>query len=87
MLRSSLFAYTVFIKNNEINKSCKLCQVRDKYTVGGIVFYKHLFLVSLKLRNEAGWYLFQWCSECEFHNLVYIKEECLPIAKCRQIFY
>ena len=31
--------------NNEINESYKLCQVRGKHTVGGIVFYKHLFLV------------------------------------------
>ena len=37
--------YMIFIKNNEINESHKLCQVRGKHTVGGIVFYKHLFLV------------------------------------------
>ena len=34
------------LKNNEINESYKLCQVRGKHTVGGIVFYKHLFLVN-----------------------------------------
>ena len=27
----------------------KLCQVSGKHTVGGIVFYKHLFLVYLKI--------------------------------------
>ena len=43
--RSTLFAYMIFIKNTEINESYKLCQVRDKHTVGGIVFYKHLFQV------------------------------------------
>ena len=43
--RSTLFAYMIFIKNTEINESYKLCQFRDKHTVGGIVFYKHLFLV------------------------------------------
>ena len=32
-------------KNNETNESYKLCQVRGEHTVGGIVFYKHLFLV------------------------------------------
>ena len=34
-------------KNNEKNESHNLCQVRGKHTVGGIVFYKHLFLVSI----------------------------------------
>ena len=48
MPRSTLFAYMIFIKNNEINESYKLCQVRGKHTVGGIVFYKHLFLVMMK---------------------------------------
>ena len=43
--RSTLFAYMIFIKNTEINESYKLCQVIDKHTVGGIVLYKHLFLV------------------------------------------
>ena len=43
-----MFAYMIFIKkNNEINESHKLCQVRGKHTVGGIVFYKHLFLVLI----------------------------------------
>ena len=51
--RCTLFAYMIF-KNNEINESYKLCQVRGKHTVGGIVFYKHLFLVS---------YFFQIMSE------------------------
>ena len=47
MPRSTPFAYMVFIeKYNEINESYKLCQVRGKHTVGGIVFYKHLFLVQ-----------------------------------------
>ena len=45
--RSTLFAYMIFIKNTEINESYKLCQVRDKHTFGGIVFYKHLFQVFL----------------------------------------
>ena len=35
----SLFAYMIFIKNNEINESHELCHVRGKQTVGGIVFY------------------------------------------------
>ena len=39
----------IFIKNNEIDESYKLCQVRGKHTVGGIVFYKHLFLVFFAL--------------------------------------
>ena len=46
MPRSTLFAYMIFIQNTEINESYKLCHVRDKHTVGGIVFYKHLFLVT-----------------------------------------
>ena len=47
MPRSILFAYMIFKNNeinesnNEINESYKLCQVRGKHTVGGIVFYKH----------------------------------------------
>ena len=45
MPRSTLFAYMIFIKSNEINESYKLCQVRGKHTVGGTMFYKHLFLV------------------------------------------
>ena len=35
----------MIFKNNEINESYKLCQISGKHTVGGIVFYKHLFLV------------------------------------------
>ena len=44
-----MLAYMIFIKNinNEINESHKLCQVRGKHTVGGIKFYKHLFLVLI----------------------------------------
>ena len=55
MPRSTLFAYMIFIKkNNEINESYKLCQVRGKHTVGGIVFYKHLFLVLFG-RSTIKW--------------------------------
>ena len=46
---STLFAYTFFYKN-EINKSNKMCKVRGKHTVGGIVFYKRTFLVLLVLQ-------------------------------------
>ena len=28
------------------------CQFRDKHTVGGIVFYKHAFLVSLETASS-----------------------------------
>ena len=48
MPRSTLFAYMIF-KNNEINESYEQCQVSGKHTVGGIVFYKHLFLVPFLL--------------------------------------
>ena len=41
----------------------KLCQVSGKHTVGGIVFYKHLFLVDFKarlvsdiVRNPICWF-------------------------------
>ena len=56
MPRSTLFAYisSFSLKSNEINESYQLCQVRGKYTVRGIVFYKHLFLhgvYSLSLFN------------------------------------
>ena len=47
--RSSLFAYMVFIKDNEINESYKLCQVRDKHTVGGSVL--QTLISSLSLLN------------------------------------
>ena len=45
MVNARVLKFHLQIKNNEINESYKLCHVRGKQTVGGIVFYKDLFLV------------------------------------------
>ena len=47
------------LKIRELNESYKLCQVRGKYTVGGIVFYKHLFLIF----NVVLLWIFFFCFE------------------------
>ena len=52
-MNATVLKFNLQIKNNEINESYKLCHVRDKQTVGGIVFYKHLFLVGvMSLRKQ-----------------------------------
>ena len=49
----------------------KLCQVSGKHTVGGIVFYKHLFLVfycvNRNLREKTKW--------CVFHEKTWINND------------
>ena len=48
-MNARVLKFHLQIKNNETNESYKLCHVRGKQTVGGIVFYKHLFLVFLEI--------------------------------------
>ena len=44
---STVCLHDFLSKLNEINELYKLCQVRSKHTVGGIVIYEHTFLVSI----------------------------------------
>ena len=47
--------------SNEIDESYKLCQVRDKHTVGDIVFYKHTFLVKSVILKTT--FSERWCKD------------------------
>ena len=54
MVNARVLKFHLQIKNNETNESYKLCHVRGKQTVGGTVFYKHLFLVLSSMQRQAN---------------------------------